>query len=121
MRRMVPLNTTNLLDSSSVKRCAPIAVRFRIQLYHRTASRPGPEASEGRLGEHLVHRNVWYNGLCIGDAVLQTRHKVRLSSMSFCYRHYNLSDSIQTWALEEAKQRMEARGEKYKYEPSQKS
>lgn len=26
--------------------------------------------------------------------------------------------SIQTWALQEAKERMEARGEKYKYEPS---
>jgi hypothetical protein len=26
--------------------------------------------------------------------------------------------SIQTWALKEAKARMEARGEKYKYEPS---
>ncbi|KAJ7786397.1 ESSS subunit of NADH:ubiquinone oxidoreductase-domain-containing protein [Mycena metata] len=29
--------------------------------------------------------------------------------------------SVQTWALKEAKQRMEARGEKYKYEPSHSS
>lgn len=29
--------------------------------------------------------------------------------------------SIQTWALQEAKNRMEARGEKYKYEPSSSS
>ena len=29
--------------------------------------------------------------------------------------------SIQTWALREAKERMEARGEKYKYEPQSSS
>ena len=28
----------------------------------------------------------------------------------------NFWDSVQTWALQEAKERMEARGEKYQYE-----
>ncbi|KAF9499718.1 hypothetical protein BDN71DRAFT_1502623 [Pleurotus eryngii] len=32
--------------------------------------------------------------------------------------YYKPDTSIQTWALEEAKARMEARGEKYQYEPS---
>ncbi|KAG1833878.1 ESSS subunit of NADH:ubiquinone oxidoreductase-domain-containing protein [Suillus variegatus] len=32
--------------------------------------------------------------------------------------YYKPDTSIQTWALREAKERMEARGEKYKYEPS---
>jgi len=31
--------------------------------------------------------------------------------------YYKPDTSIQTWALAEAKERMEARGEKYKYEP----
>ncbi|KAF7306987.1 hypothetical protein MIND_00491500 [Mycena indigotica] len=32
--------------------------------------------------------------------------------------YFKPDTSIQTWALKEAKQRMEERGEKYKYEPS---
>jgi len=32
--------------------------------------------------------------------------------------YYKPDTSIQTWALAEAKARMEARGEKYKYEPA---
>ncbi|KAJ7597109.1 Ndufb11, NADH dehydrogenase 1 beta subcomplex subunit [Mycena floridula] len=32
--------------------------------------------------------------------------------------YYKPDTSVQTWALKEAKARMEARGEKYKYEPS---
>ncbi|TFK41092.1 Ndufb11, NADH dehydrogenase 1 beta subcomplex subunit [Crucibulum laeve] len=31
--------------------------------------------------------------------------------------YYKPDSSIQSWALKEAKERMEARGEKYKYEP----
>jgi hypothetical protein len=30
---------------------------------------------------------------------------------------FKCNSSIQTWALKEAKERMEARGEKYQYEP----
>jgi hypothetical protein len=39
---------------------------------------------------------------------------------SICNRNtfQTRDDSIQTWALKEAKERMEARGEKYQYEPS---
>jgi len=32
--------------------------------------------------------------------------------------YFKPDTSVQTWALKEAKLRMEARGEKYKYEPS---
>jgi len=35
--------------------------------------------------------------------------------------YFKPDNSIQTWALKEAKRRMEARGEKYKYEPSSSS
>ncbi|KAJ7925857.1 Ndufb11, NADH dehydrogenase 1 beta subcomplex subunit [Mycena leptocephala] len=35
--------------------------------------------------------------------------------------YFKPDTSIQTWALKEAKQRMEARGENYKYEPSSSS
>ncbi|KAI6133120.1 Ndufb11, NADH dehydrogenase 1 beta subcomplex subunit [Pisolithus croceorrhizus] len=50
--------------------------------------------------------NIWYVGMfgtMLAAAVLL---------------YYKPDTSIQTWALKEAKQRMEARGEKYKYEPS---
>ncbi|KAF7347770.1 hypothetical protein MVEN_01534500 [Mycena venus] len=50
--------------------------------------------------------NIWYYGMygtmLIGGVLL----------------YFKPDTSIQTWALKEAKQRMEARGEKYKYEPS---
>jgi len=50
--------------------------------------------------------NIWYWGM--------------FGSMGFAavMLYYKPDTSIQTWALEEAKTRMEARGEKYKYEPS---
>ncbi|XP_006454394.1 Ndufb11 subunit of NADH dehydrogenase 1 beta subcomplex [Agaricus bisporus var. bisporus H97] len=50
--------------------------------------------------------NIWYWGM--------------FGSMAFAavMLYYKPDTSIQTWALEEAKNRMEARGEKYKYEPS---
>ncbi|KIY47018.1 Ndufb11, NADH dehydrogenase 1 beta subcomplex subunit [Fistulina hepatica ATCC 64428] len=49
--------------------------------------------------------NIWYIGM--------------FGSMTFgaVMYYYKPGSSIQTWALEEAKQRMEARGEAYKYEP----
>ncbi|KAJ7487676.1 ESSS subunit of NADH:ubiquinone oxidoreductase-domain-containing protein [Mycena galericulata] len=50
--------------------------------------------------------NLWYYGMygsmLVGGVLL----------------YFKPDTSIQTWALKEAKQRMEARGEKYKYEPS---
>ncbi|KAJ6610068.1 ESSS subunit of NADH:ubiquinone oxidoreductase-domain-containing protein, partial [Mycena sp. CBHHK59/15] len=50
--------------------------------------------------------NVWFYGMygsmAVGAVLL----------------YFKPDTSIQTWALKEAKQRMEARGEKYKYEPS---
>ncbi|THV04876.1 hypothetical protein K435DRAFT_746196 [Dendrothele bispora CBS 962.96] len=50
--------------------------------------------------------NIWYIGMfgSMGVAAVMM--------------YYKPDNSIQTWALREAKERMEARGEKYKYEPS---
>ncbi|PFH54540.1 hypothetical protein AMATHDRAFT_135062 [Amanita thiersii Skay4041] len=53
--------------------------------------------------------NIWYIGM--------------FGSMAFAalMLYYKPDTSIQTWALQEAKARMEARGEKYTYEPSRSS
>ncbi|KAL0072043.1 hypothetical protein AAF712_000966 [Marasmius tenuissimus] len=53
--------------------------------------------------------NIWYIGM--------------FGSMAFAtvMLYYKPDTSVNTWALQEAKNRMEARGEKYKYEPSQSS
>jgi len=50
--------------------------------------------------------NIWYIGM--------------FGSIAFAavLLYYKPDTSIQTWALKEAKERMEARGEKYKYESS---
>ncbi|KAJ7169953.1 Ndufb11, NADH dehydrogenase 1 beta subcomplex subunit [Mycena filopes] len=50
--------------------------------------------------------SLWYYGM-YGTMVV-----------GFVLFYFKPDTSIQTWALKEAKQRMEARGEKYKYEPS---
>jgi len=49
--------------------------------------------------------NIWYIGM--------------FGTMAFAavMLYYKPDTSIQSWALREAKERMEARGEKYKYEP----
>ncbi|KAF6765985.1 Ndufb11, NADH dehydrogenase 1 beta subcomplex subunit [Ephemerocybe angulata] len=49
--------------------------------------------------------NVWYYGF--------------IGSMLFAgvMIYYKPDTSVQSWALKEAKERMEARGEKYRYEP----
>ncbi|KAF9270288.1 hypothetical protein L218DRAFT_848857 [Marasmius fiardii PR-910] len=52
--------------------------------------------------------NIWYIGM--------------FGSMAFAaVMLYYKPDTRRTWALQEAKNRMEARGEKYKYQPSQTS
>ncbi|KAF8843981.1 hypothetical protein PAXINDRAFT_105052 [Paxillus involutus ATCC 200175] len=50
--------------------------------------------------------NIWYIGMFGSMATAAV------------LLYYKPDTSIQTWALKEAKERMEARGEKYKYEPS---
>ncbi|KAH7931052.1 Ndufb11, NADH dehydrogenase 1 beta subcomplex subunit [Leucogyrophana mollusca] len=50
--------------------------------------------------------NIWYVGMFGSMA------------MAAVLLYYKPDTSIQTWALKEAKERMEARGEKYKYEPT---
>ncbi|RXW19866.1 hypothetical protein EST38_g5965 [Candolleomyces aberdarensis] len=53
--------------------------------------------------------NVWYIGM--------------IGGMGFAglMLYYKPDTSVQSWALKEAKERMEARGEKYQYEPSSSS
>ena len=72
----------------------------------------------------MVYRHVWRHGIRGGGVVLQAGHKVR---HRVCFRLLAIADdlgvffvsiSIQNWALKEAKQRMEARGEKVEYKPS---
>ncbi|KAG0708934.1 ESSS subunit of NADH:ubiquinone oxidoreductase-domain-containing protein [Suillus ampliporus] len=61
------------------------------------------------LGQKRVKEeweNIWYVGMFGSMA------------MAAVLLYYKPDTSIQTWALREAKERMEARGEKYKYEPS---
>ncbi|KAH7915819.1 Ndufb11, NADH dehydrogenase 1 beta subcomplex subunit [Hygrophoropsis aurantiaca] len=50
--------------------------------------------------------NIWYVGMFGSMA------------MAAVLLYYKPDTSIQTWALKEAKDRMEARGDKYKYEPT---
>jgi len=49
---------------------------------------------------------IWYVGMFGGMGVFSVLY------------YYKPDTTIQTWALAEAKKRMEARGEKYKYESS---
>ena len=66
---------------------------------------------------------VWYVGMFGGMGLFSVLYYYKPdrtyvftnhSSVRLLIHHF----SIQTWALTEAKKRMEARGEKYKYEPS---
>jgi ESSS subunit of NADH:ubiquinone oxidoreductase (complex I) len=70
--------------------------------------------------------NIWYIGMfgtmAFAAVILYYKPDTR------CVITYSSEDvfqikcaSIQTWALKEAKERMEARGEKYQYEPSSSS
>ncbi|KAJ4489326.1 ESSS subunit of NADH:ubiquinone oxidoreductase-domain-containing protein [Lentinula edodes] len=53
--------------------------------------------------------NIWYIGM--------------FGSMAFAavMLYYKPDNGVESWALREAKERMEARGEKYKYEPESSS
>ncbi|KAF9069109.1 ESSS subunit of NADH:ubiquinone oxidoreductase-domain-containing protein [Rhodocollybia butyracea] len=63
----------------------------------------------GQKREKEDWENIWYFGM--------------FGSMAFAavMLYYKPDNSIETWALREAKARMEARGEKYKYEPESSS
>ncbi|KAG1757497.1 ESSS subunit of NADH:ubiquinone oxidoreductase-domain-containing protein [Suillus lakei] len=63
-----------------------------------------PAPGQRRVKEEW--ENIWYVGMFGSMA------------MAAVLLYYKPDTSIQTWALREAKERMEARGEKYKYEPS---
>ncbi|KAG2118451.1 ESSS subunit of NADH:ubiquinone oxidoreductase [Suillus clintonianus] len=63
-----------------------------------------PAPGQSRVKEEW--ENIWYVGMFGSMA------------MAAVLLYYKPDTSIQTWALREAKERMEARGEKYKYEPS---
>ena len=81
------------------------------------------EASKGGLGERVVSGDVRHYGIRRCNALLQARHQV--SSLTYpdvvtlvlCTQIIKFLSSVQTWALREAKERMEARGDKYQYEP----
>jgi len=63
-----------------------------------------PPPGQKRVKEEW--ENIWYVGMFGSMA------------MAAVLLYYKPDTSIQTWALREAKERMEARDEKYKYEPS---
>ncbi|KAI6031771.1 hypothetical protein PISMIDRAFT_673489 [Pisolithus microcarpus 441] len=109
----MPATHPQLLRALQATRSHPRAI-----VGHRFASHGAPHYNEpgGWLfgekplppGQKRVKEdweNIWYVGMfgtMLAAAVLL---------------YYKPDTSIQTWALKEAKQRMEARGEKYKYEP----
>jgi hypothetical protein len=116
--------TTSLPDCFSVRKWVLLCCYFLALVPHWSgivlvASSAGSKTSEGRLGECVVHWNVRDDDICFSDAVLQTWYQVRLDpQLSLLYIiMIELYCSIQSWALREAKERMEARGEKYQYEP----
>lgn len=98
-----------------------------VQLSRATLSRYG----QRRLASHGTHYNE-PSGNLFGEKPLapgQKRVKAdweniwyigMFGTMGFAavMLYYKPDTSIQTWALNEAKARMEARGEKYRYEPS---
>ncbi|GLB36216.1 putative ESSS subunit of NADH:ubiquinone oxidoreductase (complex I) [Lyophyllum shimeji] len=105
-----------MLSSTTLRTLRIAAPRFRGR---RFASHEAPQYNEpsGYLfgekppppGQKRVKQdweNIWYIGM--------------YGTMVFAgiMLYYKPDTSIQTWALNEAKRRMEERGEKYKYEPS---
>jgi len=67
---------------------------------------------------------MWYIGMfgtmAFASVMLYYKPDTRCATKSSLYPNLlftnNFWDSVQTWALQEAKERMEARGEKYQYE-----
>ncbi|KAE9411042.1 hypothetical protein BT96DRAFT_846869 [Gymnopus androsaceus JB14] len=105
-----------MLQSSQALRLSRAGVRLRGR---RLASHEAPQFNEpsGWLfgekplpsGEKRVKEgweNIWYIGM--------------FGTMAFAtvMLYYKPDTGVESWALREAKARMEARGEKYKYEPS---
>lgn len=74
-------STMNPLATSSARRCC---FRFSelFMVAHILNALPAParwpEKSKGRLGKHLVHRDVWLHVVRWDHALLQARHEVRL-------------------------------------------
>ena len=65
--------------------------------------------------------NIWYVGMfgsmLAAAVLLYYKPDTRCVWLPHAIPHLTRHPSIQTWALKEAKERMEAREEKYKYEP----
>ncbi|KAG5722311.1 hypothetical protein E4T56_gene4808 [Termitomyces sp. T112] len=105
-----------MLTSTSLRALRVAAPRFRGTRFASHEAPPYNEPSGYLFGEKPPPpgqkrvkedwENIWYIGM--------------YGSMLFAavMLYYKPDTSIQTWALAEAKRRMEERGEKYKYEPS---
>ena len=80
-----------------------------------------PKARARGLGDDVVYWDVRDHGRRRGAHVLQAGHKVRQLFDCRDLRSLSAADpfasSIQTWAMKEAKERMEARGEATEYKP----
>lgn len=75
------------------------------------------------MGKLLVHRDVWWNAICSCGVILQARYEVRFDHLVFTLLYDRVltifrMNSIHTWALKEAKRRMEEKGESVEYKPS---
>jgi hypothetical protein len=116
-------NTMSLAVGSSVRRYALqlMESRHRFNVYLLSFLKPPPPGQK-RVREDW--EMPWYLGMFGGMGVFgvlyyykpDTRYVLTMRWSSGCSFHFVFS--IQTWALAEAKARMEARGEKYKYEPA---
>ena len=65
----------------------------------------------------MVHWDVRIHGRSGRRSVLQTRHDVSVIVL-LDEVDFNVFFSIQTWALKEARARLEAKGEAFEYKPA---
>jgi ESSS subunit of NADH:ubiquinone oxidoreductase (complex I) len=115
-------NTTSLAVGSLVRRYALQLTESKhwFNVYLLLFLKPPPPGQK-RVREDW--EMIWYVGMFGGMGVAgvlhyykpDTRYVLTMRQSFDCSSHLV---SIQTWALAEAKARMEARGEKYKYEPA---
>lgn len=121
----MPLRMENPITMSLLAGC--LAKRFGLRLIgvpklFSSRHQPLPPGQK-RVKEEW--ENIWYIGMfgSMAFAAVMLYYKPD-TRYAFAHRTFGTLltlTSIQTWALKEAKERMEARGERYKYEPSNSS